>query len=447
MAANRTPGFRCTACGAAHLAWVGRCDTCERWGTVEDASVATASQELVALDRVDHAALGRHATGLAELDRVLGGGLIEGSVTLLAGEPGIGKSTLALQVLAASAHGPAVLVAGEESAPQVAARAARLGLELGHVACVPTRSLEEAIEAVHAQQARTVVVDSVQTIGSANAVGSPGSVGQVREATEQLVALAKREQVTVLLLGHVTKDGQPGGPRTLEHLVDTVLLLEGDRVGQARSLHALKHRFGPTGELGVLELGPLGLSDAPDSGALLLADRFAGPGSVLVAALAGSRARVVEVQALVSAASAAGRRSATGLEGSRLSQVLGVLEQRAGIQLGSRDLYCSAVGGTRIAEPAADLAIALAIAGAAAGVALPADLVAVGELGLMGELRRVERPELRGAEALRLGLGPVVLPRGSGDRWPQGVVEVAHLGELLELVTTWQPAGALAAAG
>ena len=446
MAASKTPGFRCTACGANHLAWVGRCDTCERWGSVE-AVRTSAPQELVALASVDHDALGRHATGLLELDRVLGGGLVEGSVTLLAGEPGIGKSTLALQVLASAAHAPAVLVAGEESAAQVAARAARLGLNLDHVACVPTRSLEEAIEAVHAHHARTVVVDSVQTIGSAAAVGSPGSVGQVREATEQLVSLAKREQVTVLVLGHVTKDGQPGGPRTLEHLVDTVLLLEGDRVGQARSLHALKHRFGPTGELGVLELGGLGLRDAPDAGAQLLADRYAGPGSVLVATLAGSRARVVEVQALVSAASAAGRRSATGLEGSRLSQVLGVLEQRVGIQLASRDLYCSAVGGTRIAEPAADLAVALAIAGAATGLSLPADLVAVGELGLMGELRRVERPELRAAEALRLGLGPVVLPRGSGERWPEGVVEVAHLGELLELAATWQPAPAFVAAG
>lgn len=446
MAASRSPRFTCTACGATHLAWVGRCDGCERWGTVE-AAVGRAARGAVALATLNPDDLGRHATGLAELDRVLGGGLVEGSVTLLAGEPGIGKSTLALQVLAAASHGPAVLVAGEESAAQVASRAARLGLDLGHVTCVATRSLEEAIEAIGAQQARSVVVDSVQTMGSANAVGSPGSVGQVREATEQLVALAKRDRVSVLLLGHVTKDGQPGGPRTLEHLVDTVLLLEGDRVGQARSLHALKHRFGPTGELGVLELSAAGLGDAPDAGAQLLADRYAGPGSVLVATLAGSRARVVEVQALVSAASAAGRRSATGLEAARLGQVLGVLEQRAGIQLGSRDLYCSAAGGGRLTEPAADLAIALAIAGAAAGVALPPDLVAVGELGLMGELRRVERPELRVAEAKRLGLGPIVLPRGSGGAWPDGVVEVAHLGELFALAAAWQPAGALVASG
>ncbi|MEI7746087.1 MAG: ATPase domain-containing protein [Actinomycetota bacterium] len=440
MAAKKIPQFTCTACGVDQLVWLGRCDACDHWGTIEPrARVADQQGGPVLLAALEEHDAKAQATGLTELDRVLGGGLMPGSVTLLAGEPGIGKSTLALQLLGSAHEGPVMLVAGEESAEQIAGRAKRLGIERSDLYCVPTRSLEVAIEAVLHHGAKTVVVDSVQTLGIASVPGSPGSVSQVREVTEQFVALAKRDRITVIILGHVTKDGSPGGPRTLEHLVDSVLLVEGDRVTPLRSVHALKHRFGPTGELGILSLGSTGLVDSPDAGSLVLSDRIGGPGSVLVPTVLGARARVVELQALVSSSGSSGRRLVTGFDSGRLNQILGICEQRLGLGLGSSDLYCSVAGGSRVVEPAADLGLALAIVGALTATPSAPRAAVIGELGLMGELRQVDHLEARIAEALRLGLGPIIVPRGLSKHENPAVRPVSSLSEAVNLLTMVSP--------
>ena len=352
------------------------------------------TERVVALAAVDPARSAPIPTGLSELDRVLGGGLVPGSVTLLGGEPGVGKSTLLLQVLTsmASTGAPVLLVSAEESAQQVRRRAERLGPLPDGLMVLADTDLSGLVAALADTAFALVVVDSIQAVADPAVSGLPGSLGQVRACTDLVVHLAKGHLVPFVLVGHVTKEGALAGPRTLEHLVDTVLGVEGDRHHALRTVRATKHRFGLTGELGLFEMNDTGLGAVTDPYRLLLGDRRSGaPGSAVLPAMQGQRALLVEVQALTARTSpdTPSRRSAQGVDGGRLALLLAVLEQRAGVALGRIDVFASAVGGIRVFEPAADLALALALSSAVKSCALPPDLVVFGEVGLGGEIRQV----------------------------------------------------------
>ena len=356
----------------------------------------------------------RRSTGLSELDRVLGGGLVPGSVTLVGGEPGIGKSTLLLQVLSAVSRGGArcLLVTAEESAQQVRLRADRLNAVAPDLFVVAETSLVHVLAHVDELSPDVLVVDSVQTVFDPYLGSSPGSVAQVRECAARLVRESKERGMTTVLVGHVTKDGSLAGPRVLEHVVDTVLSFEGERHHALRMLRAVKHRFGSTSELGLFEMGEAGLIGVPDPSGLFLGDRKHGaPGSVVLPAMEGHRPLLVEVQALVSKTTLPQpRRSAQGLDSGRLSLVLAVLAQRVGVDLGACDVHASAVGGVRVVEPASDLALALALVSARSNTAIGDDVVACGEVGLAGELRQVSHTARRLAEAARLGFRTAIVP-------------------------------------
>jgi DNA repair protein RadA/Sms len=362
-------------------------------------------------------------TGIAEFDRVLGGGLVPGSVTLLGGEPGIGKSTLLLQALAAvAATGRrALLVSAEESAQQVRLRANRLGAAPANLWLAAETDLARVLAAIGEVVPDVVVVDSIQTILDPALGSAPGSVVQVQACAHALTELAKQRSTAVVLVGHVTKDGSLAGPRALEHLVDTVLSFEGERHHALRLLRALKHRFGATGELGLFEMDEDGLRGVPDPSGLFLGDRQHNtPGSVVVPAMEGRRPLLVEVQALVMDGTNLPnpRRSAQGLDSGRLSLLVAVLDRRAQVSVGGSDLYASAVGGVRIVEPAADLAVVLALASSKLNVPLPDDLVACGEIGLAGEIRQVAHLGRRLAEAARLGFRRALVPATAPDGPP-----------------------------
>ena len=358
-------------------------------------------------------------TGLGEIDRVLGGGLVPGSVTLLGGEPGIGKSTLLLQALASLAGrgSRCLLVTAEESKQQVKLRADRLGAAATGVWLVAETSLPSVLAAVDEVKPDVLVVDSIQTVYDPELGSAPGSVAQVRECAHQLVRAAKARDLSTILVGHVTKEGTLAGPRVLEHVVDTVLSFEGERHHALRLLRAVKHRFGPTGELGLFEMADDGLRPVPDPSGLFLGDRREGvPGSVVVPAVEGHRPLLVEIQALVAPSGLAmPRRSAQGLDNGRVSLLIAVLDRRVGLSLAGADVFVSAVGGARIAEPAADLAVSLALASALTGMALPPHVVACGEVGLGGEVRQVGQTARRLSEAARLGFRTAVVPSSAPD--------------------------------
>jgi DNA repair protein RadA/Sms len=359
---------------------------------------------------------------MAEVDRVLGGGLVPGSVTLLGGEPGIGKSTLLLQLVAMlAAEGTrCAYVAAEESAQQVASRARRLGVVSPNVWLVAETDLPAALDAVDHVEPDVLVVDSIQAVADTATSPAPGSLAQVRSCTQLLVEEAKRRDLTTIIVGHVTKEGGLAGPKALEHSVDTVLSFEGERHHALRLLRAVKHRFGGTHELGLFEMGEAGLTDVPDPSALFLADRHLGiAGSVVAPILEGHRPLLVEVQALVvPTQSPLPRRTAQGVETGRLAQVLAVLERRAGVLVSRADVHVAVAGGVRVHEPGLDLAVALAVASAYSDSPLLSDLVVCGEVGLGGELRQVQRTEHRLAEAARLGFGLALAPRSAPDPPP-----------------------------
>ncbi|HUO48526.1 MAG TPA: DNA repair protein RadA, partial [Acidimicrobiales bacterium] len=456
MARPRTV-HRCRDCDAVTPRWAGRCPTCGAWNALieETAAVAVtppatgrfpglehealahrdpgAAAVPVSLADVDLAQSAPRPTGLEELDRVLGGGLVPGSVTLLGGEPGVGKSTLVLQVLAAMAAGGrrVLLVSGEESAQQVRLRAERLGSLAPTLRLLDTTDVAAIAAAIGDESPALVVVDSVQAVADPAVSGMPGSLAQVRACADLLVHVAKSLMVPMVLVGHVTKDGALAGPRALEHLVDTVVTVEGDRHHALRLVRAVKHRFGPTGELGLFEMGDAGLASVADPYRLLLGDRRPGAsGSAVLPAVEGQRALLVEVQALTSLTSIGtpARRSAQGVDAGRLGLLVAVLENRAGIPLRQIDVFCSVVGGIRVGEPAADLALALAVASAGSGVPLPPNLVAFGEVGLTGEVRQVPNATRRLAEAARVGFRHAVVPE-SCPPGPPGM-ELLHVRSL-----------------
>jgi DNA repair protein RadA/Sms len=398
---------------------------------------ADGTDRALRIDEVDPSQSGPVPTGLAELDRVLGGGLVPGSVTLLGGEPGVGKSTLLLQVLAsmAGAGAAVLLVSAEESAQQVRRRAERLGPLPAGLMLLATTDLSTLPDALQDTAPALVVVDSIQAVADPAVTGPAGSLSQVRACTDLIVHLAKLHHVPFVLVGHVTKEGTLAGPRTLEHLVDTVLGVEGDRHHALRTVRATKHRFGPTGELGLFEMNDTGLAAVTDPYQLLLGDRRPGaPGSAILPAMQGQRALLVEVQALTSRSipETPSRRSAQGVDGGRLALLLAVLEQRAGVSVIRTDVFASAVGGIRVLEPAADLALALALASAVTDRPLPADVVVFGEVGLGGEIRQVPHAPRRLAEAARVGFRHALVPESCPDG-PSGM-EVVHVRSLAQAV-------------
>ncbi len=420
--------YRCSTCATAYPKWTGCCPSCGAWNSlVEDvegtgpdlAALVSSSSAATAMPLADIDTLvgGPQPTAIEELDRVLGGGLVPGSVTLLAGEPGIGKSTLLLQ-LAAAWPARTLYVSAEESAQQVRLRAERLGAVSTNVWLLAETSLAYIIAAFETVQPQLVIIDSIQSVADSDLGSAPGSVVQVRGCAHRLVAEAKRRGLPMVLVGHVTKDGGLAGPRVLEHIVDTVLSFEGDRHHALRLLRAVKHRFGSTNELGVFEMVERGLVGVPDASSLFLTDRRTGvAGSAVTPTLEGHRPLLVEVQSLTNKVTpgAPPRRSAQGLDAGRLALLLAVLERRARLPMGQHEVFASAVGGVRLTEPGSDLPMCLAIVSALADHPLPPDLVSFGEVGLAGELRQVAHASRRLAEAARLGFTRAIVPANSAN--------------------------------
>jgi DNA repair protein RadA/Sms len=433
MARARTR-FECSECGHVALAWTGQCPGCREWNTLSEVLVRAESGSAangaksrvraagpaprpVPLKEVEAERSDRMRTGIGELDRVLGGGIVPGSLILLGGSPGIGKSTLTGMALAnLTASGvETVYVTGEESASQVKLRAERLGRAALEVPVLAESALEPVLALLEQERPRVCVIDSIQTLHSAEMNGAPGSVGQVRESATALAEVAKRHAIALILVGHVTKEGSLAGPRVLEHLVDCVLQFEGERERTYRTLRALKNRFGATSEVGVFEMRSGGLEEVEDPSARFVEEATRAPGSVVLASMEGTRPVLVEVQALVSQSELEQpRRVANGIDRNRLNLVLAVLGRHGGIGLGRADVFVSVAGGVRIDEPGADLAVALAIASAQRGRPLlgpdERPLACFGELGLTGELRYVGHPDRRTAEAAKFGLQPVIGP-------------------------------------
>jgi DNA repair protein RadA/Sms len=420
--------FACTSCGHESPKWHGRCPGCGEWNTIAEekrasapagrsAPARSAGRALtpVSLGQVQAPKVERLCTGIGEFDRVLGGGVVPGSLVLIGGAPGIGKSTLTTAALAnlAAAGRKVLYISGEESAAQVKLRAERLGPHALEVPIVADTDLDAVLATLEAERPEVCVVDSVQVLYDPALTGAPGSVSQVREVAGRLMRVAKSRGIATLLVGHVTKEGSLAGPRVLEHLVDCVLSFEGERERTYRTLRALKNRFGSTNEVGVFEMHEEGLVEVEDASARFVTEATRAPGSVVLCAMEGSRPLLVEVQALVAPSELVPpRRVANGVDRNRLALVLAVLARHGGFSLGSADVFVSVAGGVRVDEPGADLAIALALASASKGISIGADkpLAAFGELGLTGELRHVAHADRRVAEARKFGLERIIHP-------------------------------------
>lgn len=459
MAKAKTEAFQCTECGWTSVRWVGRCGECQTWGSVEErgapklTQVASAAPttKAVPIGEVPSSGHDRRLTGIGELDRVLGGGLVPGVVALLAGEPGVGKSTLLLEVAARWARGTdaspgqtTLYISGEESAAQVRLRAGRTGALADTLYLAAENDLGTVLGHIEEVSPSLLVVDSVQTIGTAEADGSPGGVSQVREVTGALVRVAKRRGMAVMIVGHVTKEGSIAGPRLLEHLVDVVLAFEGDRHSGFRMVRATKNRFGPADEVGCFEMNDAGIVEVPDPTHIFTSEHAEPvPGTCVTVTMEGRRPLLAEVQALVAPSpnQTSPRRTTHGIESSRVALVLAVLERKARIPLSAKDVYVSTVGGARVSDPSVDLAVAVAVASAAIDRNFPQRVVALGEVGLAGDLRRVPGLERRVAEAARLGFELAIVPAKSRDasqKLPRmhglKVVEAATLAEALAVL-------------
>jgi len=450
MAKVEKDPFRCTECGWNSQKWVGRCGECQAWGSVEEIAApkrlslvaGAVTHKATPSGDVDLSAASAKPTGVSELDRVLGGGLVPGAAILVAGEPGVGKSTLLLAVAAqtASRSIPVLYVSGEESASQVRLRAERIKAVDPKLFLASENDLGAVISHIDSVKPQLLIIDSVQTIGSAAADGSPGGVTQVREVAGALIRICKERDITLLLVGHVTKDGSIAGPRLLEHIVDVVLQFEGERHSRLRLIRAIKNRFGASDEVGCFELSDTGITSVLDPTGLFTS-RHAEPvpGTCVTVTLEGRRPLLAEIQALVSQGRdndfGNARRVVSGLDSARTSMTLAVLELRAAIKIGGRDVYAATVGGMKMGEPAADLALALAVASAAKGLALPADLVAIGEVGLAGEIRKISGVDRRLQEAFRLGFKRALVPAGSDVKIAgMEIVEVSRLDQALQRV-------------
>ncbi|MCC6174798.1 MAG: DNA repair protein RadA [Chloroflexi bacterium] len=455
MAKTRTE-YICRACGAKAPRWLGRCPECEGWNTLEErvervAAVSTAARARtrtavaapgsggrpLRLAEIDTADFDRLPVPMEEFGRVLGGGIVRGSLVLIGGDPGVGKSTLLVQVsdLVAQANGPVLYVSGEESLAQIGLRARRLGLGATDLLFASDNDLGAIVEAIETAGPTVVVVDSVQSVYASEIDSSPGSVSQLRECTLRLMHLAKSSGVSIFLIGHVTKEGAIAGPKVLEHMVDTVLYLEGERYHAYRLLRSTKNRFGPTHEVGVFEMRGEGMVEVPNPSAAFLSERGEGTtGSSVLVTMEGTRPLLVEVQALASkSALAVPRRAANGIESNRLLLVSAVLSRRLGLPLHDQDLYVNVIGGLRIDEPAADLAVALSIVSSFRDRQIDPRAVVAGEVGLSGELRSVGQLELRLREAAKLGFERAIVPRSPTAHALKGLgLEIVQASSLRE---------------
>ncbi len=421
--------YICQSCGSTSSRWAGKCEACNEWNTIqEEATEGSVPKglsgkqkgrliEFTDLRNETNKTYPRHLTRIAEFDRVTGGGIVPGSAILIGGDPGIGKSTLLLQSVCALTNNnvSCVYISGEESTDQIRMRADRLGLGDSPVKLASATNVRDILESIKAasKDIQLIVIDSIQTMYVDSIDSAPGTVTQVRTSAQELVRMAKSRNISVVFVGHVTKDGQIAGPRVLEHLVDTVLYFEGDRSHQFRILRAVKNRFGPTDEIGVFEMAEQGLIEVANPSELFLSQRHEGAaGSAVLAALEGTRPLLVEVQALVAPSSLASpRRAVLGWDHNRLAMIVAVLETRCGISLSSHDIFLNIAGGIRINEPAADLAVAAALISALSNEALPEDTVFFGEIGLAGEVRQVSQANLRLKESSKLGFKRATIPK------------------------------------
>ena len=423
--------YTCRECGGTNAKWLGQCLHCKAWNTLDESVAEPAgntrnnrfqalahSQPVATLSEIAAADIARTPTGQEELDRVLGGGIVEGAVVLIGGDPGIGKSTLLLQAVdALSAQMKVLYVTGEESAAQIALRARRLGLSGTKVRVLAEIQLEKIVAAIEAERPAFCVIDSIQTVYSDQLTSAPGSVAQVRECAAQLTRLAKTSGCTVVLVGHVTKEGALAGPRVLEHIVDTVLYFEGDTHSSFRLVRAIKNRFGAVNEIGVFAMTERGLKGVSNPSAIFLSTHGEPvPGSCVLVTLEGTRPLLVEIQALVDSGGPSPRRLSVGLDRDRLAMLLAVLHRHAGVSCMDQDVFVNAVGGVRIAEPAADLAVLLAIQGSLRGKPLPRGFIAFGEVGLAGEVRPAPRGQERLKEAAKLGFSVAVVPKANAPK-------------------------------
>jgi DNA repair protein RadA/Sms len=452
--------FVCQACGAVTPRWVGRCNQCSAWNTIVEeisrkkssgkigGSLPVAKAQLVSEIDADHAA--RVPTEIAELDRVLGGGVVLGGVVLVGGDPGVGKSTLLLQALSAlSAKGcRALYVSGEESAGQTAARARRLGVLSDDLLVLAENDLDAVERAIEDTKPAVLVIDSVQTVRSPDLESAAGSVSQLREVAARIVDRAKRSRIAAFLVGHVTKDGSLAGPKVLEHLVDTVLAFEGERGHSLRTLRAHKNRFGSATEVGVFEMTADGMRQVPNASAFFLSERPKNvAGSIVAATSEGTRSMLVEVQALtVVQSSGSPRRTVSGVDGARLAMILAVLERKSGLHVSGCDVFVNVAGGVHVDEPAMDLPIALAVASSLKDRPIHPEIVAFGEIGLSGEVRAVPRAEARIAEAAALGFRRAILPASVAEKFTKDAKTELRAGAHMELMAVRSLDEALATA-
>lgn len=435
MARKPQPKYVCTNCGTTTASWAGRCPQCGEWNTLQEeapivvggAQVSTGKTlSAQSVDSVVTSDQPRMPTNLPDVDSVLGGGLVPGSVTLLAGQPGIGKSTLLLQLTYEVAkNNPVLYVSAEESAHQVGLRARRLGALLPQLQLASSTSADDIAATIASAQYRLVIIDSIQTVAVSNVASAPGTVSQITNSTHLLMQAAKQSNTAIIIVGHVTKEGSIAGPKVLEHVVDTVMQLEGERYGGFKILRAIKNRFGSTSEAGIFEMAEEGLRPVANPSAALLEERQVTDGSVVLATLEGTRPLLVEVQALVNQTSYGyPKRTASGLDLNRLNVLVAVLEKRTKLNLGEQDIYVNIVGGIKVTEPAADLAVCLAIGSAARGLQLKQNAVVFGEVGLSGEVRHVPFAGQRIAEARKLGFDCAIGPKERGVKSQDKALQV-----------------------
>ena len=447
--------FTCNECGGTSPKWLGKCPSCAAWNTLVESSAVAESgvrnrfaslagtAEVAVLADIEASDVDRTPTGHSELDRVLGGGIVQGGVLLIGGDPWIGKSTLLLQALDSlqRAGKKTLYVTGEESGAQVALRSRRLGLDRSQVSVLAEIQLEKILGALGAQQPDVAVIDSIQTVYSDQLTSAPGSVAQVRECAAHLTRAAKSAGVCIVLVGHVTKEGALAGPRVLEHMVDTVLYFEGDTHSQFRLVRAIKNRFGAVNEIGVFAMTEKGLKGVSNPSAIFLSQHAEPvPGSCVMVTLEGTRPLLVEIQALVDSGGPSPRRLSVGLDRDRLAMLLAVLHRHAGVACMDQDVFINAVGGVRIGEPAADLAVMLAISSSLRGKPLPKGFIAFGEVGLAGEVRPAPRGQERLREAAKLGFTQAIVPKANAPKKPMDGMQVhavERVEEALQIVRSW----------
>ena len=419
--ARKTAVFSCNECGAQSPKWIGRCPDCNAWNSFAEedapprANTMSVSGGSKPISEIDSDVAPRISTDLASLDRVLGGGLVIGAVTLVGGEPGVGKSTLLLQAAQRLAqHGPVLYVSGEESPRQIALRARRLGTTSDEIRIFTETSVERIVAEIEKLRPAAAIIDSIQTVHTASNDSTPGSVGQVRDSAGALMIAAKRLSIPIFLIGHITKEGTIAGPKSLEHIVDTVLYFEGEKFQNYRVVRAYKNRFGPVNEVAIFEMHDDGLEEVPNPSAALISQRSTAPGSAILAALEGTRPLLVELQALVSPTHfPSPRRMAMGIDSNRVTLLLAVLERKGGGNFAQHDIYVNIAGGLSIDEPALDLGIIAAVISSQRNVALPFDVALFGEVGLLGEIRSVSQADLRAREAAALGFRRIIVPQSN----------------------------------